>query len=54
MDKYQPTDFKWRHFHDGVIMQCVRWHCKYGISYRELEEMMAVRGLTIDHTTVYC
>ena len=53
MNKYQPTDFKWRHFHGEVIMQCVRWYCKYGISYRDLEEMMTERGLTIDHTTVY-
>ena len=53
MNKYQPRDFKWRHFHGEVIMQCVRWYCKYGISYRDLEEMMTERGLTIDHTTVY-
>jgi len=53
MDKYQPADFKWRHFHGEVIMQCVRWYCKYGISYRDLEEMMTERGLTIHHTTVY-
>ena len=53
MDKYQPADFKWRHFHGEVIMLCVRWYCKYGVSYRDLEEMMTERGLTIDHTTVY-
>ena len=53
MANYQPTAFKWRHFHGEVIMQCVRWYCKYGISYRDLEEMMAERGLEIDHTTVY-
>lgn len=34
-------------------MHCVRWHCKYGISYRDLEEMMVARGLEIDHATVY-
>jgi hypothetical protein len=32
---------------------CARWYCKYGISYRDLEEMMAERGLEIDHTTLY-
>jgi transposase-like protein len=36
-----------------VILQCVRWYCKYGISYRDLEEMMAERGLEIAHTTLY-
>ena len=50
MNKYQPRDFKWRHFHGEVIMQCVRWYCKYGISYRDLEEMMTERGLTIINT----
>jgi IS6 family transposase len=45
--------FKWRHFHGDVILQCIRWYCKYGISYRNLEEMMTERGLRIDHTTLY-
>ena len=53
MATYQPVDLKWRHFHGEVIMQCVRWYCRYGISYRDLEEMMAERGSVIDHTTLY-
>jgi transposase-like protein len=48
-----PESFKWRHFHGEVILQCVRWYCKYGISYRDLQEMMCERGLSIDHTTLY-
>jgi hypothetical protein len=36
--------FKLRRFHALVILQCVRWYSKYAISYRQLEEMMAVRG----------
>jgi transposase-like protein len=47
------NDFKWRHFAGDIILHCVRWYCKYGISYRELEEMMEERGITIDHTTLY-
>ena len=35
------SEFKWRHFSGEIILQCVRWYCKYGISYRKLEEMMA-------------
>jgi IS6 family transposase len=27
--------------------------CRYGISYRELEEMMGERGVAVDHTTLY-
>lgn len=53
MSSSRPIDFKWRHFHQEIILQCVRWYCKYGISYRDLEEMMAERGLSIDHTSLY-
>jgi len=31
----------------------VRWYCKYGISYRDLEEMMLERGVEVDHTTLF-
>ena len=50
---YHSKAFKWRHFQGDVILQCVRWYCKYGISYRDLEEMMAERGVFVDHTTLY-
>ena len=26
-------DFKWRHYQGQIILNCVRWYCKYGISY---------------------
>lgn len=29
------------------------WYCRYGISYRDLEEMMAERGHRVDHSTIY-
>jgi len=45
--------FRWRHFAPEVILLCVRWYCKYGISYRDLEEMMAERGIAVDHATLY-
>lgn len=38
--------FKWRHFQPVIILQCVRWYLKYGISYRDLEEMMEERGVS--------
>ena len=47
------SDFKWRHFRGEMILGCVRWYCKYGISYRDLAEMMLERGLDVDHTTLY-
>src|SRR3546814_10376196 len=47
------TDFKWRHFQGDVILWAVRWYCRYPISYRDLEEMLADRGISVDHTTIY-
>jgi IS6 family transposase len=48
-----PSPFKWRHFESEIILLCVRWYLRYSLSYRDLEEMMAERGLRVDHTTIY-
>lgn len=45
--------FKGRHFTGIIILCAVRWYCKYGISYRELQEMLIERGVNVDHTTIY-
>ncbi|HEY4389466.1 MAG TPA: IS6 family transposase [Ktedonobacteraceae bacterium] len=45
--------FKWRHFQAEIILLCVRWYLRYALSYRDLEEMMKERGLSLDHTTIY-
>jgi transposase, IS6 family len=47
------SPFKWRHFESEIILLCVRWYLRYSLSYRDLEEMMAERGLSVDHTTIY-
>lgn len=44
--------FKGRHTPKAIILQCVRWYCAYSLSYRNIEEMMAERGLSIDHSTL--
>ncbi len=44
--------FHGRHFQGEIILWAVRWYCKYGISYRELQEMLAERGVNVDHTTI--
>ncbi len=44
---------KWRHFHHDIILLNVRWYLAYPLSYRNLEEMMADRGIEIDHKTIY-
>jgi len=47
------SDFKGRRFPTNIILVCVRWYCKYGISYRDLKEMMSERGVIVDHTTLF-
>ena len=47
------NDFKGRHHKGEIILWAVRWYCKYGISYRDLETMMAERGVDVDHSTIY-
>jgi transposase, IS6 family len=49
----QQSPFKWRHFEAEIILLCVRWYLRYSLSYRDLEEMMAERRLSVDHTTIY-
>ena len=45
--------FKRLHYPFDVILLCVRWYVAYGLSLRNLEEMMAERGLLVDHSTVH-
>jgi transposase-like protein len=51
--KHNKSPFKWRHFEPSIILVCVRWYCRYQISYRDLEEMMRERGLSVDHVTIF-
>jgi transposase-like protein len=45
--------FKRRRFPVEIILLCVRWYCKYGISYRDLAEMMHERGVAVDPSTIF-
>ena len=45
--------FSGHHFPREIILWAVRWYCRYGVSYRDLEEMMTERGVPVDHTTTY-
>lgn len=36
-----------------VILLAVRWYLRYGLSYRDLEELLAERGIEVDHVTLY-
>ncbi len=44
--------FKGRHFDKSVILLCVRWYLAYNLSLRNLNEMMAERGIAMDHSKV--
>ncbi len=54
MSKLVSVDelFEGRHFDREVIILCVRWYLRYKLSFRDLVEMMAERGLSIAHTTI--
>lgn len=43
---------KGRHFEQEIIILCVCWYLRYKLSYRDLVEMMAERGLSVAHTTI--
>ena len=53
MSKNRPALFRGRHFQDQIIILCVRWYLRYSLSYRDVQELMAERGLSVDHTTVW-
>jgi IS6 family transposase len=36
-----------------VISVAVRWYLRHGLSYRDVEELLAERGVTVDHVTIY-
>jgi len=40
-------------FPPEVISVAVRWYLRYGLSYRDVEELLAERGVTVDHVSVY-
>ena len=41
------------HYPLDVMLLCVRWYVAYSLSMRNLEEMMAERGIAVDHSTVH-
>src|SRR6266511_1639014 len=40
-------------FPPEVITLAVRWHLRFGLSYRDVEELLAERGIEVDYVTVY-
>jgi transposase-like protein len=53
MGLWEKRVFKGRHFDASLILLCVRWYLSYGLSNRNLEEMIAERGISVDHSTIH-
>ena len=52
-DPKTASTVRGRHFEDVIILLCVRWYLRYSLSYRDLEEIMAERNLSVDHVTIW-
>jgi putative transposase len=46
------VNFKGAHFAKDIILTCVRWYVAYPLSYRQVEELMRERGVSVDHATI--
>ncbi|MBX8827484.1 IS6 family transposase, partial [Ochrobactrum sp. SFR4] len=46
------VDFKGTHFPKSVILYAVFFYVRYPVSYRDLQEIMAERGVKVDHATL--
>jgi transposase, IS6 family len=40
-------------FPSDVIVLAVRWYLRFGLSYRDVEELLSENGIEVDHVTVY-
>src|SRR5258707_1617879 len=45
--------FKWRQSEPEVILLAIGWYLRFSLSYRDVEELLAERGLSVDHVTVW-
>jgi hypothetical protein len=46
------VSFKGAYFAKDIILTCVRWYVAYPLSYRQVEELMQERGVSVDHATI--
>ena len=47
------SEFKWRHFTPELILWCVRWYGTTAMSYANLSDMLAERGVFVHRSTIY-
>jgi IS6 family transposase len=48
-----PSAFNGFRFSPDVIVLAVRWYLRFGLSYRDVEELLTERGIEVDHVTVF-
>jgi IS6 family transposase len=48
-----PGLFKWRQFEPEVILLSVGWYLRFSLCYRDVEELLAERGIAVDHVTLW-
>jgi transposase-like protein len=48
-----PSAFAGFRFPTEVIVVAVRWYLRYGLSYRDVEELLIERGVEVDHVSVF-
>ena len=49
----RSSAFKGFRFPPEMIVLSVRWYLRYGLSYRDVEELLGERGIEVDHVTIY-
>jgi transposase-like protein len=49
----RPWRFKWRQCEPEVILCAVRWYLRSSLSYRDVQELLAERGIMVDHSTIW-
>jgi IS6 family transposase len=45
--------FRGHRFPKDVILLAVRWYCRYPLSYRDVRDMLAERGIMVDAASIY-
>ena len=51
--RFDAGAFAGYRFPPAVILLAVRWYLRYGLSYRDVAELLAERGVEVDHVTIY-
>jgi transposase-like protein len=46
-------EFKWKHFTPEIILWCLRWYGSTPMSYANLSDMLAERGISVNRSTIY-